>query len=654
MTDVTDMTDFDPTTDPATRLAARLEAAPRTPGVYLMRDTAGEILYIGKAKDLKSRVRSYFHAAGDGRFQISFLVDRVADLEFLVTTTEKDALLLENNLIKQARPRFNVRLRDDKSYVILKINVDHPWPRALVTRGARDDGALYFGPYSSADKLRATVRALQRIFPLRLCTDHTLVNRTRACVYYDIKMCAAPCVGRVTDLTYKEHVEGLIQFMKGRDRTLLDELRRRMQEAAAARRFEEAAEIRDRIAAIELTVERQLTEETGEDYDRDVFGYHWAGGELAIQALFYRGGKLTHSSAHRFRTQMPVGELLSSFLVQFYDGERMVPPEILVPVEIEDAATLADWLGEKTRRAVRIAAPKRGDKREQVEIANQNAAQALVASRQAEERQAELLESLREKLELVATPEVIECYDISHLGGRETVGSRVVFAGGLADKDRYRRYRVRAADPGDDFGALAEVLRRRLARGIEEGDLPDLLVIDGGKGQLARVREVMAELNVVDIDVIGLAKARRKRRPARAVGGGGGGGERAVVRTDERVFKADRAEPIVLRQDSAENHFLVRIRDEAHRFAITYQRQLKRRSLTRSQLESIPGIGARRRSALLKALGSVAAVRAAAVDDLAAIPGIGRRAAAEIHAFFRSEQSAADAPAPAEDDAAET
>lgn len=637
------MTDRDPIADLTARLAERLNAAPRSPGVYLMRDAAGEILYIGKAKDLRSRVRSYFHAATDGRYQIAFLVDRVADLEFLVTTSEKDALLLENNLIKKAKPRFNVRLRDDKSYVILKINVQHPWPRALVTRGAKDDGALYFGPYSAADKLRATVRALQRIFPLRLCTDHTLVNRTRPCVYYDIRMCSAPCVGRVAESTYREHVEGLIQFMKGRDRSLLDDLRRRMQEAAAARRFEEAAEIRDRIAAIELTVERQLTEETGESYDRDVFGYHWAGGELAIQALFYRGGKLNHSSAHRFRTQMPVGELLSSFLVQFYDGERMVPPEILVPVEIEDETALADWLGEKSRRAVRILAPKRGDKRDQVEIANQNAAQALAASRQADERQAELLESLREKLDLAATPEVIECYDISHLGGRETVGSRVTFAGGVPDKERYRRYRVRAADPGDDFGALAEVLGRRLARGIEDGDLPDLLVIDGGKGQLARVRAVMAELNVVDIDVIGLAKARR-RRPAPGAGGGTGGG--AATRTDERVFKADRDLPIVLRQDSAENHFLVRIRDEAHRFANTYQRQLKRRSLTRSQLESIPGVGPKRRSALLKALGSLAAVKEAGIEELAAVPGIGRRAAAEIHAFFHAGTGPAGESAP--------
>ena len=256
------------------RLAERLRAAPRSPGVYLMKDRQGEILYIGKAKDLRSRVRSYFREGADGRYQVEFLVDRVADLEFLVTASEKDALLLENNLIKKAKPRFNIRLRDDKSYVILKVNVAHRWPRALVTRGWRDDGALYFGPYSSADKLRSTMRALQRVFPLRLCTDHTLDNRTRPCVYYDIHMCSAPCVDRVDEATYRGHVESLIQVMRGRDRSVIESLRRRMAEAAEARRYEEAAELRDRIAAIELTVERPGTEETGETYDRDVFGYH--------------------------------------------------------------------------------------------------------------------------------------------------------------------------------------------------------------------------------------------------------------------------------------------------------------------------------------------------------------------------------------------
>jgi excinuclease ABC subunit C len=606
--------------DPAARLKAKLGLAPRSPGVYLMKDAGGATLYIGKAKDLKSRVRSYFRRATDGRFQVEHLVDRVHDLEFLVTASEKDALLLENNLIKRLRPRFNVRLRDDKSYVILKVNVGHRWPRALVTRGYKEDGSVYFGPFSSADKVRSTVRALQRIFPLRLCSDHTLENRTRPCVYYDIRMCSAPCVDRIDEATYREHVTGFIQFMKGRDRVVLEGLKSRMREAADERRYEAAAEVRDRIAAIELTVERQHTEETGETYDRDVFGYHWAGDELAIQALFYRDGKLTHSSAHRFRALLPVGELLGSFLVQFYEGERQIPPEILLPVSIEDASTVADWLSEKAGRSVRLHAPKRGDKRAQVELAGSNAAQALKAEVREREQQAELLDSLRDKLGLVNHPEVIECYDISHLGGRETVGSRVTFAGGIADKDRYRRYRIKTATGGDDFAALDEVLTRRLERGIAEDDLPNLIVIDGGKPQLARVLEVFRRLNVIDIDVIGLAKARRIRRRGR------------VERSAERVVKEDRADPIVLKQDSPENHLLVRIRDEAHRFANRYQRQLKRRSIVRSELDAIPGIGPKRRQALLTGLGSLAAVKSAALEDL--VPLVGRRTAERIHAFF--------------------
>jgi excinuclease ABC subunit C len=602
------------------KIEAQLEAAPRTPGVYLMKGAGGEVLYIGKAKELRSRTRSYFRVLSDTRVQVEHLVDRVHELEFLVTQSEKDALLLENNLIKRLKPRFNVRLRDDKSYVILKVNVGHRWPRALVTRGYREDGSTYFGPFSSADKVRSTVRALQRIFPLRLCSDHTLENRTRPCVYYDIRMCSAPCVDRIDEPAYREYVTGFIQFMKGKDRAVLDGLRSRMLAAADRRRYEEAAELRDRIAAIQLTVERQTTEETGETYDRDVFGYHWSGDELAIQALYFRNGKLTHSSAHRFRALLPVGELLGSFLVQFYDGEKQIPPEILLPVSIEDQSTVADWLSEKAGRRVQLHCPQRGDKRDQVELAGSNAAQALAAETLERERQAELLDSLQAKLGLVNHPEVIECYDISHLGGRQTVGSRVTFVDGVADKDRYRRYRVRTAGGGDDYAALDEVLSRRLQRGITAGELPDLIVIDGGKGQLGRVLEVLARLNIVDIDVIGLAKARRLRRRGR------------VERSDERVVKADRPEPIILKQDSPENHFLVRMRDEAHRFAIRYQRQLKRRTLVHSELEEIPGIGPRRRSALLTQLGSVAAVRAAALEDL--VPVVGQRAAERVHAFF--------------------
>jgi excinuclease ABC subunit C len=606
------------------QLAERVAGAPAAPGVYLMRDSAGEVIYVGKAKSLRSRVRAYFGSVTDDRFQIDALLERVADLEFLVTDTEKDALLLENNLIKQMGPRYNIRLRDDKSYVIVKINLQHDWPRALVTRGFKNDGALYFGPYSSADAVRSSMKSLARIFPLRLCSDHTLENRSRPCVYHDIDMCSAPCVGRVEPETYARYVDGLVLFLKGRDRRLLGELEERMNEAAAARRYEQAAELRDQIRAIELTVERQHTEETGESYDRDVFGYHWDGETLAIQVLFFRDGKLINSGAHRFRALLPVGELMSSYLVQFYDGEVFVPPEILLPVAIDDAPSLAAWLTDKAGRAVRVLTPQRGQKRSHVDLACRNAAQALAEERSERDDHAALLESLRDKLELVCTPEIIECYDISHLGGSQTVGSRVTFVGGLADRDRYRRYRIRQPTGGDDYAALEELLTRRLRRGLDEADLPDLIIIDGGKGQLDRIVQVMSRLNVVDIEVIGLAKRRRKQR-----------GGRAVV-TDERVFRPGERQPVVLAQDSPENYLLARIRDEAHRFAITYQRQLRRRQALTSSLEMLPGIGPKRRKLLLRHFGSPRRVAAATVEELRAVPGIGPAAAEAVHRYYRS------------------
>ncbi|MGD8394086.1 MAG: excinuclease ABC subunit UvrC [Candidatus Eiseniibacteriota bacterium] len=623
-------------------LEERVARAPRQPGVYLMRDSRGEVLYVGKAQDLRARIRSYFRAGGDGRFQIDSLVERIADIEFLVTATEKDALLLENNLIKQIGPRFNIRLRDDKSYVIVKLNVQHPWPRALVTRGFRNDGSLYFGPYASADQLRRTMKSLARVFPLRLCSDHTLANRTRPCVYHDIDMCSAPCVGLVDLETYRKHVDGLVLFLRGRDRTLLDGLRREMEEAATARRYEVAAALRDQIQAIERTVEPQRTEETGETYDRDVFGYHWDGDRLAIQVLFFRDGKLVNSGAHRFRAALPVRELLSSYLVQFYDGEVFVPPEIMLPVPLQDAGALAHWFTEKAGRRVRVLTPRRGPRREQVAMASANAAQALAVEHEEREQHAALLAGLREALGLANLPERIECFDISHLGGGQTVGSRVTFSGGIADRDRYRRYRVRTPAGGDDHAALDEVLTRRLRRGLDEADLPDLMIIDGGKAQLDRVLAVMARLNVVDIDVIGLAKRRRHRQ-----------GERTRV-TDERIYRPGETEPIVLPQDSPEHFLLVRIRDEAHRFAITYHRTLRRRRMLESGLEAVPGIGPRRRRQLIEHFGSPRAVAAATVEELTRVPGIGATAAARIAAFFGPaggpQESPGHSPSPPTDD----
>ncbi len=601
----------------------RLEQAPRRPGVYLMRDSQGEVIYVGKAKELVNRVRSYFRATSDGRFQIDAMIERVADIEFLVTENEKDALLLENNLIKQIGPRYNIRLRDDKSYVILKLNVQHPWPRALVTRGFKNDGALYFGPFSSADQLRRSMKILTRTFPLRLCSDHTVANRTRACVYHDIHICSAPCVGQVSSADYRGYVDGLIQFLKGQDRQLLDDLHTRMTSAANARQYEQAARLRDQIEAITRTVEPQQTEETGATYDRDVFGYHWDGEHLALKVLFFRDGKLVNSGTHRFRALLPVSELLSSYLVQFYDGNAFIPPEILLPVAIEDQASLEQWLTDRAERKVKVRHPSRGRRRRQVDMAGSNAEQALREHRTADQQQVELLEVLREKLGLSNRPEVIECYDISHLGGGETVGSQVTFNGGVADKTRYRRYRIRTTARGDDYAALEEVLTRRLRRGLDETDLPDLIVIDGGKGQLERVVQVMQQLNIVDIDVIGLAKQRRRQHQGR------------TVVTDERIFRPGDGDPLVLKQDSPENYLLVRIRDEAHRFAINYHRQLRRRRTLESSLEKMPGIGPKRRQLLLRHFRSPQRVAAASLEELMQVPGIGAKGAAQIIAFLK-------------------
>ncbi len=609
------------------RLQSALEHAPRQAGVYLMRDSQGTAIYVGKAKDLKARVRSYL-AGGDGRVQLDALLERVQDIEFLVTGSEKDALLLENNLIKQLGPRFNIRLRDDKSYVILKINVQHRWPRAVVTRGHRADGSIYLGPYSSADELRRTMRSLARAFPLRLCSDHTLDNRTRPCVYYDIGMCSAPCVGRVSEDAYQDFVAGLVRFMKGRDTSLLATMRRRMAAAAEGRRFEQAAVIRDQIAAIERTVERQHTEETGATYDRDVFGYAWDGDRLAIHVLYYRDGKMINSGNHRYRALLPVSELLGSFLVQFYDGETPIPPEILLPVPVVDAASLATWLSDRAQHSVKVRTPERGEKRRQVELANANAAQLLAAAAEERQSNAALLDTLQDKLGLHNFPERIECYDVSHLAGGQTVGSRVAFAGAAPDKANYRRYRIATPTGGDDFAALEEVLERRLSRGLTEDDLPDLIVVDGGAGQLARIEQVFERLNVVGIDLIGLAKARRQKRAG------------LWVATDERVFRPGVAGPLTLPQDSPENYLLVRIRDEAHRFAIQYHRHRRRRETLRSSLDLIPGIGPKRKKRLIQHFGSPRAVSEATLEELEAVPGIGPQAARTVQAFFAARRPA--------------
>lgn len=600
-------------------LERTLEALPTRPGVYLLKEKGGAVLYVGKAKSLRARVLSYFRG-GDGRYQIEFLVRRVADVECLVTRNEKEALILENNLIKQYKPRYNVRLKDDKSYVSVKITSRDEWPRVLVTRKITKDGSRYFGPFHSASAVRDTIDVIRKVFPLRTCSDAVFRNRSRPCLEYQIKRCLAPCVLDVDRQEYEQHLRSASLLLDGRDSQLTRLLRDRMQAASDGLRFEEAARLRDQIRAIEKTGERQqVLEHAGGD--QDVFGLYREGGFIEIQVLLVRAGRLSANQSFGFNDwEFPDDEVLGAVLNQFYQGDRAVPREVLLPTSLEDQAARTELLRERRDAAVDILVPQRGAKRKLIELATENARQAFFERRDAQERLARTADELRRRLHLRSAPKRLECVDISTFQGGETVGSVVAFDEGRPDTSRFRRYRIRTVEGTDDFGSLREMLTRRLSAGLRRDDLPDLLVIDGGRGQLAVAMDVCRELGVDGLDVVGLAKARAIRDVRSS----------EVTHTEERVFLPGRVNPVVLARNSNALFLLQQVRDEAHRFAITYHKKLRDRARLRSPLDEIPGVGATRRKALLKHFGSLTRVRAASVDEVAAVPGIGLALAESI------------------------
>lgn len=603
------------------RLEDKLDAVPPRPGVYLLKDESGGVLYVGKAKSLRSRVLSYFRG-GDGRFQIEFLVRKVADVECLVTRNEKEALILENNLIKQYKPRYNVRLKDDKSYVSVKITSRDEWPRVLVTRKIVKDGSRYFGPFHSASAVRGTIDVIRKVFPLRTCSDAVFRNRSRPCLEYQIKRCLAPCVLPVDRDEYEQHLRSAALLLEGRDSQLTGLLEARMHRASEELRFEEAARLRDQIRAIEKTGERQqVLEHAG--VDQDVFGLYREGGFIEIQVLLVRGGRLTANQSFGFDDwEFPDDEVLGAVLTQFYQGDRAVPREVLLPTALEDRDVRVELLRERREGAVEILVPQRGPKRRLVELAAENARQAFFERRDAQERLAHTADELQRRLHLRSAPKRLECMDISTFQGGETVGSVVAFDEGRPDTSRYRRYRIRTVQGTDDFASLREMLTRRLTAGLRRDDLPDLLVIDGGRGQLAVAVAVCAELGVENLDVVGLAKARAVRDPRAA----------EVARTEERVFLPRRTNPVVLARNSNALFLLQQVRDEAHRFAVTYHKKLRDRARLRSPLDDIPGVGVTRRKALLKEFGSVTRIRAASVERVSEVSGIGRALAETIKA----------------------
>jgi excinuclease ABC subunit C len=619
-----------PDSKPATSLIAeRLTNLPARPGVYLMREKGGKVIYVGKAKDLRARVRAYFNNA-DERSQIQFLVRRIDDIETLVTSNDKEALILENNLIKQYKPRYNIRLKDDKSYLSIKVTTQHPWPRIYATRKIVKDGNRYFGPFSSAVAARETIDIIEKHFLLRNCTDHNFKNRSRPCLQYQIKRCWAPCVLPVSQEEYREQVRQAILFIEGRQHELIAELKQRMQQKSDAMEFEAAAKLRDQIQAVEKTLEKQrMVSHWGND--QDIFGLYREGGFIEVQVLFVRQGKLTGNQSYSLQDlEFPDSEILGSLLTQFYQGQRFIPDEILLPSALEDAEVREEYLAERKGKKVSIQTPQRGDKRQLVDMAAENARQSFAERHDQEIARKKMLQDLQEQLRLKHYPHRIECYDISTMHGDHAVGSRVTFIDGEPDKAHYRHYLIRTIgveSGGDDFGMMLEVLKRRFAKEKDRADFPDLVVVDGGKGQLAMALLALAEVGVTGIDAVGLAKDRVEAAPR----------SREIQRSEERIFLPGQSNPVILKRNSNALFLLQRVRDEAHRFAITYHRKLRSKRTLSSALDHIPGVGGARKRALLRAFGSVRAIQAATVEQLTAIPSVNQKLAQDILDNLRSQ-----------------
>lgn len=616
-------------------LTDRLLRLPTQPGVYLMRGPQQSVLYVGKATNLRSRVRSYF-AGNDPRAFVRHLDGLLTDVEVFVTSNAKEALLLENTLIKKHRPRFNVMLRDDKNYLSLRIRRDQAWPRVELVRQIRSDGALYFGPYHSAQSVRQTLTLLNRYFHLRTCPDHVLNNRQRPCLQYQIRRCPAPCVLPVDREAYLDDVDHAVLFLQRRQDELVPRLERAMLAASEDLAFELAGRYRDQLQAVQASLTTQDAVQT-RAVDQDVVAIYREGEAIAVAVMEFRGGRLADIATWGFFDQLLEDDVwLEGFLTQYYATGRIPPAEVLTSVQISDAGDMRDALSELRGSRVKLLTPQRGERTRVIALAQQNAQRHFDEALSHRARAIEAVEKLARRLGLRQAPRVMECFDISNFQGTHVVASQVVFVDGVADRSRYRRYRIRTVVGQDDFASMYEVLARRARRAREGGDpLPDLIVIDGGRGQLQKAIEALTDLRMQDeVEIASLAKSRVKGVDA----------EDTPERSPERVFLPGRKEPVVLPQTSDENLLLERIRDEAHRFAITYHRELRSRATLRSRLDDIPGVGETRRTALLRQFGSVKKVAAASLTALEATPGLGRTSAARVFAFFHPD--AIDRPAP--------
>ena len=597
------------------------KGAPARPGVYLMKDKEDAVIYVGKARNLRTRVRSYI-GAKDNRPMIPFLVSRINDIEFIVTGTEKEALILENTLIKKSRPRYNVNLRDDKNYFSIRVNPGEEYPRLELVRRMKNDGARYFGPYSSSQAVKETLRSIQKVFPLRTCRERVFKKRTRPCIEYEIKRCSAPCCGYILSSDYKKILSDAMLFLEGREKKLVSDLRLRMKEASKAMKYEDAATLRDSINAIEKTLERQNVVSTSFK-DQDIFGLFRQGNRTQIHALYVRKGKIIGQRKFPlFKTRAGSPEILSSFLKQYYDGDVAIPEEVIIPEEIEDGDIVAEWMKDKRQKKVSLIVPKRGGRADLLKIAAKNAENVFAAEKDSEAEREKTLHLLAGKLHLKKLPRKIECFDISNLQGKYAVGSMVSFRDGEPDRAGYRRFRIRTKEGADDYGMMREVLERRYRKGE---NLPDLIVVDGGKGQLGVALSVVCELGIENVDVIELAKESRIMP---------GEGLQIVRKDVDRIYLPKRKNPVYLTKHPPALFLLQRVRDEAHRFAVTYYRKLKEKEDFHSILDDIPGIGKKRKEALLAHFNDVEKIRKASKKELQDVAGIGKEAALVIFEHF--------------------
>ena len=611
---------------------AQLDTLPTKPGCYLMKDKSGKVIYVGKANNLRSRVRSYFHASAGHGPRISQMVRKIADIEWIVVASELEALILEMNLIKKHRPHYNVRLKDDKRYPYIKVHWADPFPKVTVTRRMQHDGSRYFGPYTSVWAVHQTLDVLRRIFPYLTCDREITGQDERACLYYDIRLCNAPCIGAVTGEEYRQMISDLCDFLDGRTEPIVSRLRLEMEKASETLNFEQAATLRDQIHAIETVVERQKV--VSSDYiDSDVLALARSNSDACVQVFFIRGGKLTGRDYFLLEgaDEGSDEDVMAEFIKQFYDQASTVPAQVLLPHEVEEAQIIQQWLRcKRDDQAVEIKVPRFGQQKELVDMALENAVdtlQALQAQWQIDRhRQEQALSELQDALRIPHYLNRIECYDISNTQGTAAVGSMVVFEQGVPKKAHYRSFNIRTVSGPDDFASMEEVLTRRFSRWqtIREKSqapgkkpdasfalLPDLLLVDGGKGQLSRAVSVLQRFDLLDkVPVAGLAKQ------------------------NEELFLPGQANSVMLPRRSQGLYLIQRVRDEAHRFAIRSHRRLRTKKGIASRLDAVPGIGPARRKALLDHFGTIQDIQDASIEELAAVRGITGALASAIKAHL--------------------